>query len=171
MPVVPETTRLNELRRLGLSEPVVRLAAGDHPHPAFRFACQGPWAAYHAAAVPDGPPLAPLWQCSGGVTGVWVQDGRPEFIEVNIETDSDEYEVLAHTEQGLLARLFFDLVEYEANDRGDDDLPGAAAAVGFRYLDEVRAVCFSDEGPTDERVQALVDAVDVRHGWPGRPPA
>ena len=153
MPVVPEPERLDTLRRLGLSDPLVRLSAGEELHPVFAFRCQGPpGRAYHGAGVPDGPPLAPLWDCGDTVTGVWEQGGRPEFIGFSVEAP-DEYWVLAATEQGLWATVFADLFE-DRDDLAPEDFDGAARLVGFRFIGRV---VYRDE--------AAVSTCEGREAW------
>jgi hypothetical protein len=110
MPVVPEGQRLDNLRRLGLSEALIRQSGGDHVHPLLEFRCPGPpLYSYRGARSPEGPPLVPLWDCGDSVTGVWVRDGL-EFIEFSIEAP-EEHTVLARTEQGLWATVFVHLYE------------------------------------------------------------
>jgi hypothetical protein len=56
MTVVAQELRLNELRRLGMSEPLIQLAAGNCIHKVFRDICLGPpFYVYHPADVPAGP--------------------------------------------------------------------------------------------------------------------
>jgi hypothetical protein len=132
MAVVAEDLRLAELRHLGASEPLVRLASGDCVHEMFRDACLGPpYYVYHSAGTPDGPPLVPLWDYSDTVVGVWKREDGPEFIDFDIE-NHDEYSSLARTEQGFWLTQF-DFF-YEA-DVPLEELREAAAAVGFRFLD------------------------------------
>jgi len=134
--VVPENQRLQTLRQLGLSEPLIRQALGDKLHPLFWFRCQGPpWKSYHGAVCPPGPPLAPLWDCCDTVTGVWERDGRLEFIEFGIEWNGD-HAVLAYTEQGLWATIFWHLYE-DSDDPELEDFPRAAQIVGFRFFDQL----------------------------------
>jgi hypothetical protein len=138
MAAVAEDRRIAELRHLGVSEPLVRLASGDCVHPTFRHSCLGPpYYVYHMAGTPSGPPLVPLWDCNDTVLGVWERDNGPEFIEFSIESeDEDEYTLLARTEQGFWATQF-DL--YYESDIPDEELREAAAAVGFRFLDRLVA--------------------------------
>lgn len=163
MTVVPENERLDALRRLGLSGPLVRLAAGKPVHPAFGFRCQAPPRySYHGAGCPGGPPLTPLWDCGDTVTAVWERDGRPEFIEFCIEADG-EFWVLAATEQGLWATVFTALVE-DRDDLGADELRDAAQVVGFRFLDRVVAGRQEADLSTFEQhaawLQGLVAGID-----------
>jgi hypothetical protein len=139
MAVVSEDQRVSTLRRLGISEPVIRLSCGEDVHELFSDCCKGPPRRiyYRHAEVPSGPPFVPLWDFADGVTGLWVRDGKLEFIKYDIEA-ADEFWVLAHSEQGFLAALL--LWHYQA----DDDLEWAdfkepAEAIGFLYLGELVA--------------------------------
>lgn len=138
MVVVPEHERVATLRRLGISEPVVRLSCGEKIHDLFGISCDGPpWEVYHNAEVPDGPPLVPLWEFAEGVTGLWEKAGRLEFIEFDVEAP-DEFWVLARSEQGFLASLL--LWHYQNRDDLEwADFKEPAEAIGFRYLPELVA--------------------------------
>jgi hypothetical protein len=136
MTVVPEAQRLSELQRVGVSELIIRLSAGEPVHDLFRFRCESPpYAVYHGASVPVGPTFVPLWECCDSVTGVWERDGRLGFLEFSIE-DPREYRAISNTEQGLLADLFLKLYE-DRDDLGLDDFREPARLIGFRFLDEM----------------------------------
>jgi hypothetical protein len=163
MAVVPENQRIHELRRLGLSEPLIRLSSGDLIHDLFRFGMLGPpYYAYHDAKTPDGPPLIPLWDHGDSVLGIWRQAGGIEFIRFCIEKDR-EYERLARTEQGFLAGQFDFLYESEAP---LDRLREAALLAGFRFLEPylaARQVAEPDLGTFEKHkawLQALVAGID-----------
>jgi hypothetical protein len=162
VPVVAEGNRLDTLRQLGLSDALVRLSAGERLHPLFEFRCQGPpFYSYHDAGCPEGPPVAPLWDCGDSVTGVWVRNGRLEFIEFGIEGHG-EYTVLAHTEQGLWATVFADVYEDE-DELGPEDLRDAARAAGFRFLDRLVDSYGSGYSTLEARrsfLRGLVGAID-----------
>jgi hypothetical protein len=138
MAAVAEDQRIAELRRLGASESLVRLASGDCVHEMFRDGSLGPpYYVYHMAGTPAGPPLIPLWDCNDTVLGVWERADGPEFVEFSIEReDEDEYTPLARTEQGFWATQFD--FYYEC-DIPPEELREAAAAVGFRFLDRLVA--------------------------------
>lgn len=132
MAVVAEDQRMPELRRLGASAPLMRLAAGECLHEAFRGSCLGPPCyVYHGAAVPDGPPLVPLWDHGSRVAGLRAGPDGSEFIEFSIETPQ-AFEVVARTEQGFWTTRFDFLYECEVP---DDVLRQAAEQVGFRFVD------------------------------------
>lgn len=136
MAVVPENQRLEELRRLGLSEPLIRLASGVCIHPMFRNGCLGPpYFVYHGADTPEGPSLVALWDCNDTVVGVWERPDGLEFIDFSIEA-CDECRPIARTEQGFWAAQFDFLYECEIPDQ---ELREAAATVGFRFLDQLVA--------------------------------
>ena len=163
MPVVQEGQRLDMLRRLGLSEALVRQSTGERLHPLFEFRCQGPpFYSYHGAGCPEGPALAPLWDCGDSVTGVWIRGGRVDFIEFDIEAVA-EYRVLAHTEQGLWATVFVNLYE-DRDDLGSEAFRDAARAVGFRFLDRLVAAYDSADVSTFDAHEAflgsLIGAID-----------
>jgi hypothetical protein len=142
VPVFPEGGRLEEMRRLGLSEPLVRLAAGEVLHEAFETCYTGPPGYVYGdwdedeGFFPGGPTFVPFWSFADSVQGVWEADGGLEFIDLNVE-DPDNPIMLARTEQGFLAWMFTDL--YESNWDDPEDfarLPQAAKAVGYRHFAE-----------------------------------
>ena len=136
MPIIPDSQRLEALRRLGLSEPLILQSAGEQQHPYFWYRCLGPpQLVYQGAGAPDGCLLYPLWDCLDVVTAVWQPGGRLQFIEFNVQTP-EEYAVLARSEQGLWARVF-DLLhdDYITEQREDFVVP--AQIFGFRFLDEL----------------------------------
>lgn len=167
MTVVPEDQRIAELRRLGVSEALVRLASGDRVHETFRNSCLGPpHHPYHLAPPPPGPPFVPLWDNQDGVVGVWERSDGLEFIEYDIEAeDPDEYTPLAHTEQGFWVTQF-DF--FNQCDVPPTELREAADAVGFRYLDryltELEAAATAGRLDTSEGqdawLQELIAAID-----------
>src|SRR5262249_10690551 len=141
MPVFPQEGRLDELRRLGISEPLVRLASGDLIHPVFDPRFIGPPDYVYRrpeelAPVPDGPPLVPLWSFAGGVQGVWEVNDGLEFVDFSIEVP-DRAKIVARTEQGFLAWMFMTLHEDLFDEEDEfETLPDAAAVVGFRHYEE-----------------------------------
>ena len=141
MATVPENQRIAELRRLGASEPLVRLSSGEVIHEMFRYGCLGPpYYVYHGASTPAGPPLIPLWDRNDTVVGVWERLDGPEFIEFSIESD-DGYTPLARTEQGFWTTQFDFFYE---SDAPLGELGAAAEAVGFRFVDQYLARIIHD---------------------------
>lgn len=133
MSAVTEEQRVAELRRFRLSEPLIRLASGDCVHPEFRDSCLGPpFFTYNGAGMPEGPMLVPLWDHGDKVVGVWERPEGLEFIEFGIEA-TDEYTVLARTEQGFWAVEFDFLYEFDVS---LTQLRQAATAIGFRFMEK-----------------------------------
>lgn len=167
MPVVPEHLRVPELRRLQLSEPLIRLASGDCIHEMFRDACLGPpYRVYHGARTPDGPPLVPLWEYCDSVFGVWERGDGIEFIDYDVEAPNWPRS-LAGTEQGFWVTRFDFHYECEVP---LGELREAAAVVGFRFLDRHIAAREAAEGRLgtfeghQAWLRALVESVDRDSG-------
>jgi hypothetical protein len=134
MGVVAEGERIAWLRRLGASEPLIRLSSGELVHPLFRDACLGPpYYVYHGAHTPPGLLLVPLWDHGDSVFGVWERADGPEFITYSIEA-AEEFAVVSRTEQGFWATQFDFLYECDAP---LERLRDAASAVGFRFIDRL----------------------------------
>lgn len=134
MAAIAEHLRVPALRRLGLSEPLIRLSSGECVHEMFRFSCLGPpHYVYHDAGTPDGPPLIPLWDYNDVVVAVWERPDGMEFFKFDIEAP-DEYWVKSRTEQGFWAGEFDFYYETETP---IEELRAAAEVIGFRYLDRL----------------------------------
>lgn len=163
MTVIAQDQRNAELSRLGASAPLMRLAAGQCLHEAFRDCCLGPARyVYHDARTPDGPPWVPLWDRGTRVCGVRERTGGLEFIEFSVELPV-MFEVIAGTEQGFWATRFDFLHEL---DMSSDVLRQAASLVGFRFMDrfldareaaEDQLVSFSDHQRWLQEMVALID--------------
>jgi hypothetical protein len=162
MPVVPRESRLEELRRLALSETLLRLVQGEQLHPYFGWFKFGPpehlylygpeedeemkklLEEFPEERAPDhsppGPPFLPLWdqwECTS--VGLWVRDGQVEFIEYFWDGPC---RVIARTEQGLFSYLFQTIIDKLGQPAEKIDWPqltAAADSVGFRYLDLIRS--------------------------------
>ncbi|MGL6073930.1 MAG: hypothetical protein ACRC8S_07200 [Fimbriiglobus sp.] len=134
MAIVSEDERVATLREWGLSAPLIQLSRGDKLHKLFNYYCKGPpWYAYHAEiGAPAGGPFAPLWERSEVAVGVRRRGGRLAFLQYSFGRP-EEAAVLARTEQGFWAGVFDFLYEGEAP---ETELRAAAAAVGFRFLDQ-----------------------------------
>lgn len=172
MAVVPEIQRIEELRRLGVSEPIVKLSSGELLHEVFRFACLGPpFYAYTGAWLPSGPPLVPLWDHNDWMLAVRRQPDGLEFLRYCIE-DLTDFSRLARTEQGFWVTQFDFL--YECEDP-IEELREAASAVGYRFLDHYITVREAAEGTLgtfaghDSWLRALVSDIDREAGATGQP--
>ncbi len=118
--------RREELQRLGLSPPIVRLAMFDPPHPLFYWRCDdlGPPLAEWRDQQPPGAPMTWLWCCRGLVTGARAQErrrfpiisricslrSRLLFVSFKPDTPCTAYAIIARSEQGLLASVFAGLI-------------------------------------------------------------
>ncbi|MHB1557696.1 MAG: hypothetical protein ACYC61_09470 [Isosphaeraceae bacterium] len=121
--------RLQELRRLGLSPIVVRMAMFDQRLVAdFGGRCGdvGPFDPEWREQQPPGSPVTYLWRDKTpwrheeAVIGAWIRrprkdvpgdpqapdDGQVEFIKFRPDDPCHRFRVIAHSEQGLLAFLF-----------------------------------------------------------------
>jgi len=158
MPVVSRRQRLEALRRLGISQAVIELAAGRNRRAAFDYHCQPPYMIYGCIVVPAGDPLVPLWEDrGGGVTAVRPGETGLEFVEFSVETP-ENYRIVARTEQGLLAQLFVTVYEAAHDPPKVAALPQDAASVGFQYLAELVSAYDASEHRTFEEQQAFVRA-------------
>jgi hypothetical protein len=166
MPVVSRRQRLEALRSLGISATVVELAAGENRRAPFDYYCRPPDKIYECADTPEGEPLVPMWEDRGErATAVRPAATGLEFVQLSVEAP-EEYQIVAKTEQGLLAHLFITL--YEACDEPAEEtaLSAAAASVGFRYYPELVNAYDAAEHRTFEEhesfVRAFVDSIDRR---------
>ncbi len=122
--------RIDELRQLGLSEPVIRMAMGEVVHDALWWICLPLSPVVAEPPTPSGSHFVPLWSFAGGITGAMVRDDGKEFADYAIDCLQEGFEFVAHTEQGLLAYLLSHLVH--------DQLVDVSEAVGFRFPAELR---------------------------------
>jgi hypothetical protein len=174
MGAVSASKRVEALRALGVSEPLIQLSCGEELHRLFSVSYKGPpWYVYHGSiGVPKGPPFVPLWEFAEVATGVRRQADGPEFIKYSFGRPR-EYTVLARTEQGFWATAFDFLWEGGAS---DEELRAAAGVVGFRYLDRLLLAREQAELDTFELHQAylrgLVAGIDAeaRPAAPGPAP-
>jgi hypothetical protein len=136
--------RSAELRRLGVSTPVVRLATGAIKLKVFP-ALYPPVIVYRGMDWPErGLLFVPLWEESERVTAAREKGGQVEFFAFLVANPSSRWRV-AGSEQGLLATLFNSPMN-ECYDDPDEatvlraKLAAAATILGFRYLAELDAV-------------------------------
>jgi hypothetical protein len=164
MPIVSRRERLEVLRRLGISDAVIDLAAGKNRRAIFDYYCTPPYMIYECVVVPAGNPLVPLWEDrGGGATAVRPGETGLEFIEFSVEAP-EEYRIVARTEQGLLAHLFITLYEACDSPAKEAALPEDATSVGFQYCSELVSAYDAAEHRTFEAheafVRAFVDGID-----------
>jgi hypothetical protein len=160
MLVFPQEGRLDELRRLGISEPVVRLAAGELIHWCLCMLFGPPREVYGWAVVPapDGPVVVPLLESGKHVYGVREVRGDLEFIEYHTLAPK-KAQVVARTEQGFLAWMF--LIFPASDDEGS--LLAAAEVIGFRHYAEWLKAYDAADAKGEERAEferGFVERID-----------
>lgn len=166
MPLIPESERLETLRSWGVSEPLLRLSAGELLHRTLQDTALGPpWYIYRGTIwIPSSGLLAPLWESSSKVEALIHRDSRIEFVRFSFDSTSEQnLELLSLTEAGFWVRKFDFLYEC---DEEEGDLREAAAAVGFSRIDDYlaeRAAAEPSLGTTEEHerwLQAQVRRAD-----------
>lgn len=142
-------TRIAELKALGISDGVIKLCRRQKQE-AFRFRCRPSYYIYHGGTIPIGPRIVPMWEEGTSQTVVRRSQDSLEFIHYSLE-DPDEWEIVAYSEQGLLAYRFLPIVDAYLSDAEHDAREGDARAqqkalkaltraadyVGFDMLQEV----------------------------------
>jgi len=152
--VVSRRQRLAELRRLGVSESVVQLAAGKNRRAAFRFHCGIPWKSYRGAGAPAGELVIPMWECGDSVTALRTNRGKVEFVTFSVESPKKVWDVV-RSEQALLAHLFIELYE-DADEDEERRLAADARSVGFRYFRELVSAYSKSKHTTSNQHTAFV---------------
>lgn len=151
--------RIEQLRQWGLTAPLLRLADGELPHPAFDPWCEPIRHDERRAVRLDldrvkardetgGRISAALWEHDVGdghafeVVYCMKAEGGLEFWHVMYadDTDGPQAERIAKSEQGLFYWLFFSLIQSEFfrhGERAYANLAEAAKSVGFEQLVDV----------------------------------
>jgi hypothetical protein len=127
-----------ELLELGLSPRFVDFVFLDPKPKQFRYLCDFRHSGWACFIPKDVSGIWPLWTCNSNVIALWMRRGRLEFIK--LYHDDPEPLHIAWTEQGLLAKLFCQLLE--AENWHDPEvalcrLRQAAEVAGFRHMDEL----------------------------------
>ncbi|MCI0703732.1 MAG: hypothetical protein L0241_21955 [Planctomycetia bacterium] len=166
---VSEYDRVAELRRLGVSNPVIRLATGALKLDVFSL-IRKPYKVYRGIEWSGKVVFVPLWERDDVTTAVREKGDGLEFFAVSVEAPSSPWR-LAGTEQGLLATLFHEPLNncYDEPDEYDKDyrseLKAAAKSLGFRHLAELDAVFsanYSKPGEALERAyKRFIRALDA----------
>jgi hypothetical protein len=144
MRIVDEEDRLPELRRLGLSPAMLRMAAAKKL-PALFARLRVPYKVYRGMTWSGGPIFVPLWEKDDTTTAVRRDGDELVFFAFDVEAPSRRWS-LARTEQGLLATLFFiplNLWYDDPEDAGPGEhrkLRAAAKSIGFRFFDQADRV-------------------------------
>lgn len=169
--------RIEFLRRLGLSEPTLRLAAGQDLHPGlcecgrlpievgrppFRLHARRIYYFCHeqlpGSCEPVLPPqvtwFVPMWCFRGGTTGVWENEGRFEFVDYSVDCPDDGFELISRTEQGLMAYILVGVLE--------EWLEEVAEELGFRFLDIFRTGYLRGEQYSEDRLAKVISQIDAK---------
>jgi hypothetical protein len=121
-----------ELIDQGLSPKFVEFVFLDDKPKPFRNWCEPREYGAPCEVPGDVTAVYPLWTCNMDVVALWLRDGQPEFV--CLCHDNPDPQVLARTEQGLLAHLFRSLFEGGETLKSLREL---AAVAGFRHVDEL----------------------------------
>jgi hypothetical protein len=128
MPVVPEAERLGVLSQYGVSAELIHIAEGKLIPAALAFRCQPVYLPYAKAGSPGGFLSVPLWEVGTEITAVCSDSTGLMFFTYSAEAPEYIYPI-GHSEQGLWAHLFVNLIEDEVQ-----DLETLAEEIKFRYF-------------------------------------
>ena len=128
--------RIDYLKKIGLSEPIIRMAQGEILHPFFESAYEEPNYIYSEIKVPDN--ITPLWELDSFQTVVWVENRGIFFVQFDLDDLEGTFKVIGYTEQAALARLFLDSIEVSSlkNDELIRQVTEASKCTGFKYSEE-----------------------------------
>ena len=131
--VVPAAERVEELRRMRLSPPLIRMTGGRYPHDLLRdiYAAPSLYSESGLNVSRLATPIVPLWDRGDSVHAVRRFSGGLLFLEVDIE-DPTVGLPLARTEAGYWAGQIDFLYEC---DEPTATLRAVASSVGFEHLD------------------------------------
>jgi hypothetical protein len=101
--------RIDYLKRIGLSEPIIRMAQGEILHPFFESAYEEPNYIYNVESVPYN--IIPLWELDTFQTVVWDENNGIFFVQFDLDDLEGTFKIIGYTEQAALARLFLDSIE------------------------------------------------------------
>ena len=134
--IVAEPLRTELLTEYGIPDRVIALGAPDPPHDSLRERCQPPHRSSDEQSR-DGRLVVGICETEADeVLACRRADGGLEFVSFDAE-GLHSIRVVASSVQGLLAHLFFELVEADLDGGVDDPqttLGPAAEAVGFKHL-------------------------------------
>jgi len=155
--IVAEPLRTELLQEYGVPDAIIRLGAPDPPDEAFRRRCRPPHGSPDEQTR-DGLLVVGICETEADdVLACRRRDSGLEFLSFDAE-GLHSTRVVASSIQGLLAHLFFGLVEAELDNKVPDPRPSfrqAADAVAFKHLDATYAFVL------EERNRGLV-------GWERR---
>lgn len=106
-------------------------------------------------SIPDGvTDVVPLWDVNADSLVRWNRNGRTEYVW--LFHDDPNWTLIATSEQGIMARLWQDWIEFQDS---DSEARRFADAIGFRHCDEGLALLDSDHDAFTRWVVELPDTV------------
>jgi hypothetical protein len=128
--------RINYLKMIGVSEPIIQMAQGEILHPFFESAYEEPNYIYDIKNIPDN--ITPLWELESFQTVVLEQNNDIFFVQFNLDDLEITFKIIGYTEQAALARLFLDNIEVSnlENDELIKQVTEASKCTGFKYSEE-----------------------------------
>jgi hypothetical protein len=128
--------RINYLKMIGLSEPIIQMAQGKILHPFFESAYEEPNHIYDIKNIPNN--IIPLWELESFQTVMLEENNDILFVQFDLDDLEATFNVIGYTEQAALARLFLDNIEVSnlENDELIKQVTEASKCTGFRYDDE-----------------------------------
>jgi hypothetical protein len=146
-----ESLTFEELIREGVSEPVARFVTTEvhliKNFDIFAAPINPGW----DYAIPSGVDnVVGLWDRNADAYCRWIRHGRREFVL--LYHDDPNYEVVAYSEQGLLAQLvrsYHESLNWSDESACEELVRGFADYVGFRYVNELLMYLETPQGTTD----------------------
>jgi hypothetical protein len=128
--------RIDYLKKIGLSGPIIRMAQGEILHPFFESAYEEPNYIYSVKKIPDN--ITPLWELDSFQTVVWEENKGIFFVQFDLDDLEGIFKIIGYTEQAALSRLFLDSIEVSSlkNDELIRQVKEASKCTGFKYSEE-----------------------------------
>lgn len=165
--LAPLKCRIAELNAMGFTGGCLKLAGGRKPS-GFVDLCRVPYRIYTAFQVPCGPRVVPMWESAHSTTTTLARrhgDATLEIIEYNLESP-DTWSVVAHNEQGALARCFLRVADLHLSMAdGPTEVQSAikqlkkwASQLSFQHLADTIDLVTS--GANEKKMAAFVSELD-----------
>ncbi len=128
--------RIEYLKQIGISKPLIRMGQGEMIHPFFESAYEEPNYIYQIESIPD--EMTPLWELEEFQTSIFETNKGIMFVQVNLEDPDATLKVIGFTEQAALARLFIDTIEVSNLETNEliKQVKEASECTGFKYCEE-----------------------------------
>ena len=103
--------------------------------------------------IPDGvTDIVPLWDSNADSFVRWNREGNVEYVW--LFHDDPNWVLIAHSEQGIMAKLWQEWAEFQES---DDECHRFADAIGFRYCNEGLEIVEKDSAAIETWRLALKD--------------